>query len=161
MDKALKQFFFSLIFIMVFVTGSSCDRDYVDLGLPSGTKWKTVNETNPKDEENFYTYDDAVAAFGDKLPTKEQFMELVNCCDCKWTGMGLKCVGANGKFIVLPAAGYRGYDGNVNDVGSVGGYWLSVPNGSENEWHLYFRSDEVGMAYDCRDYRISVRLVQD
>ncbi|MCR5190407.1 MAG: DUF1566 domain-containing protein [Bacteroidales bacterium] len=161
MDKALKRFYFGLIFMMVFVTVSSCDRNYVDLGLPSGTKWKTVNETNPKDEENFYTYDDAVAAFGDKLPTKEQFMELVNCCDCKWTGMGLKCVGANGKFIVLPAAGECYCGGGVDYVGSYGNYWSSTQYGSDDAWRLYFRSGEVGMSSSNRCLGQSVRLVQD
>ncbi len=43
---------------------------YVDLGLPSGTKWKSVNEAG--DENGFYTYDEAIKAFGNKLPTKKQ-----------------------------------------------------------------------------------------
>ena len=35
---------------------------YVDLGLSSGTKWKTSNEANAADVEyGFFTYDEAVA----------------------------------------------------------------------------------------------------
>lgn len=37
---------------------------YVDLGLPSGTLWKNKNE------EGFYTYDDAVSKFGSKFADK-------------------------------------------------------------------------------------------
>ncbi|MCQ2271186.1 MAG: hypothetical protein MJZ72_00120 [Bacteroidales bacterium] len=40
-------------------------QEYVDLGLPSGTKWKDKNESG------FYDYDAAVRSFGSKLPTKE------------------------------------------------------------------------------------------
>ena len=56
------------------------DTDYVDLGLPSGTKWKSANETGGYN--GFYTFDEAVSTFGDKLPTKEQFEELKN--NCTW-----------------------------------------------------------------------------
>ena len=47
---------------------------YVDLRLPSGTKWKSSNETG------FYTYEKAVNTFGDKLPTKKQCEELKDKC---------------------------------------------------------------------------------
>ena len=57
---------------------------YVDLGLPSGTKWKADNEANPNDENDFYTYDKALAAFGNQLPTKEQFQELIDNCLWSW-----------------------------------------------------------------------------
>ena len=50
----------------------------VDLGLPSGTLWKDKNE-----EGGFYTYEQAMSKFGDKLPTKEQFKELKN--KCQWS----------------------------------------------------------------------------
>ncbi|HJJ45480.1 MAG TPA: hypothetical protein O0Y17_00165 [Methanocorpusculum sp.] len=43
---------------------------YVDLGLPSGTLWKDKNESG-----GFYTYDEAMKAFGNNLPTMEQFEE--------------------------------------------------------------------------------------
>ena len=95
------------------------DRSYgkwVDLGLPSGTLWKNSNENG------FYSYDDAIAKFGSRLPTKEQLDELID--KCKWTWKSSKkgyiVVGPNGNSIFLPAAGYRGCDGDVIGVGSYG-----------------------------------------
>ena len=83
-------------------------QNYVDLGLPSGTKWKATNEKNAADAEyDFFTYDEAVSQFGDRLPTKDQCEELSAECQWSWTGNGYKVTGPNGNFITLPAAGYR------------------------------------------------------
>ena len=49
---------------------------YIDLGLPSGTKWKNSNENV------FYDYDSALETFGNQLPTQEQFIELKD--NCSW-----------------------------------------------------------------------------
>ena len=48
---------------------------YVDLGLPSGTLWKEQNEI-----DGFCTYEQAMALFGNDLPTKEQWEELILSC---------------------------------------------------------------------------------
>ena len=143
--------------------GEKTSTDYVDLGLPSGTKWKTVNETNPNDKYNFYTYDEAVAAFGDKLPTKEQFLELKDNCTWTWnnTKKGYDVKGKNGNSIFLPAAGYRYCGGDVNYVSSNGYYWSSTPNGSGYAWSLYFYSDYEGIGLADHCVGRSVRLVQD
>lgn len=154
---------------LAMVATSACTRendevsgDYVDLGLSSGTKWKTVNEKNAADAEYaFFTYDEAIATFGDKMPSREQWMELVNECSWSWTGMGYKVVGSNGKSIVLPASGSRNCSGNVGHVGSGGDYWSSTPDGSESAWDLYFGSGGVDVSYDSRCSGLSVRLVQD
>lgn len=61
---------------------------------------------------------------------------------------------------VLPAAGNRNCNGNVNNVGSNGNYWSSTPNGSENAWNLNFNSGEVNMNNNNRCNGQSVRLVQ-
>ena len=136
--------------------------NYIDLGLTSGTKWKAVNEKNTADAElNLYTYDEAIAAFGNKLPSYDQWMELVNECTWTWTGMGYKVVGSNGKSIVLPASGYRHWDGSVHGVGSGGAYWSSTPSIPDYVWYLGFNSGEVFMDDDNRYHGFSVRLVQD
>lgn len=129
----------------------------VDLGLSSGTLWKDKNE-----EGGFYTYDQAISKFGDKLPTKEQLEELKNSCQWTWTGNGYKVVGPNGQSIVLPAAGYRNCDGSVGSVGAYGSCWSSTPDGSDYAWYLYFYSGGVDLDnYDYRGGGQSVRLVQD
>lgn len=134
---------------------------YVDLGLPSGTKWKDVNEANAADTEyDFYTYDEAIAAFGDKLPTKEQWEELKAECQWSWTGSGYKVTGSNGNSISLPAAGYRGCNGGVG-VGPLGLYWSSTSKDSDLAWRLFFSLGSVRMGNIGRCDGFSVRLVQD
>ena len=135
---------------------------YVDLGLSSGTLWKTSNEENASDAEYaFFTYDEAVSQFGSRLPSKEQREELKAECQWAWTGSGYKVTGPNGNSITLPAAGWRNRSGSVNDVGSNGVYWSSTPKDSEDAWVLVFDSHGVYVDYGSRCCGHSVRLVQD
>lgn len=127
----------------------------VDLGLPSGTLWRDKNE-----EGGFYSYDEAVSQFGNRLPTKEQWGELRAECQWSWTGSGYKVTGPNGNSITLPAAGYRDCHGNVGGVGSSSCYWSSTPKDSDRAWYL-FDSDGVYMDDIIRCFGSSVRLVQD
>lgn len=146
---------------------ASCEREsiqivgYVDLGLPSGTQWKEKNEVNPADSVyNLYTYDEAMAEFGEQLPTKEQFEELKSVCYWSWNGSGYKVTGPNGKSIVLPASGWYGYDERVGEVGVEGSYWSSTP--TENyAWYLHFYSENVGMYNSARWCGRTVRLVHN
>ena len=135
--------------------------DYVDLGLPSGTLWKKVNEG--ADRTNFGqtndTYDEAISKFANNLPTKEQFEELINNCKWYWEGNGYKLVGPNGNSIYLPAAGFLDCDGNMRDACGV--YWSSTPYDSDDAWFLYFYSSEVHVGLDSRCGGRSVRLVQN
>lgn len=131
-------------------------QGFVDLGLPSGTLWKDKNE-----EGGFYTYEQALNKFGDRLPTKEQFEELKSKCQWSWTGSGYKVTGPNGNSISLPAAGYRDCSGDVDFVGSYGDYWSSTPKDSGYAWCLDFLSGGVDMGRYYRCDGLSVRLVQD
>ena len=143
-------------------SGAESNDTYVDLGLPSGTKWKASNEINAADAQyDFFTYDEAVSRFGNRLPTKEQCEELNAVCQWMWNGSGYKVTGPNGNYIVLPAAGYRLCNGGVGGVGSDGYYWSSTPDGSDNAWDLDFHSGSVGMYNGDRCFGTSVRLVQD
>ena len=138
------------------VSSSSVDDStgYTDLGLPSGTKWKNFNATG------FYTYDEAVSQFGNRLPTKEQWEELKAECQWSWNGSGYKVTGPNGNSIVLPASGYRYCDGSVIKVGSNGYYWSSTPGGAGGTWYLNFSSGGVFVYRNSgRCYGRSVRLV--
>ena len=143
-------------------SGAESNDTYVDLGLPSGTKWKASNEINAADAQyDFFTYDEAVSRFGNRLPTKEQCEELMDECQWTWNGSEYKVTGPNGNYIVLPAAGYRGCTGNVYDVGSDGRYWSSTPGGSGYVWDLGFNSGGVYRDYNSWCLDRSVRLVQD
>ena len=142
---------FGVFVLLSVVKGTS--GEYVDLGLPSGTLWKNVNE------DNFCTYDEAVKQYGNMLPTKEQFEELKEKCYWSRTDNGYKVKGPNGNSIVLPAAGFR--NGNVYSRGDSGRYWASTPNGPEDAWGLCFKWVGVDMLSRNRCYGLSVRLVQD
>lgn len=127
---------------------------YVDLGLSSGTYWKETNESG------FYNYDNAVSTFGNKLPTQDQFVELINECEWTWISNGYKVTGPNGESITLPAAGYRYLNVDVYEVGTDGSYWSSTPKVSDLAWRLSFNSSKVSMGSSLRSYGLSVRLVQ-
>ena len=149
-------YLFTILFAGLF---AACDnRQYVDLGLPSGTLWCAKNEGG---DHTRYTYDEAISNFGSKLPTEEQLEELKNQCTWTWTGSGYKVVGPNGNSIYFPAAGSRGCDGYVDGVGSIGCYWSSTSDGSHLPDLLYFHSDEVFIYFNARCSGLSVRLVQD
>ena len=118
------------------------EGEWVDLGLPSNTRWKSVSE------EGSYDYDEAKSLFGSSLPTKEQVQELVNSCVWEWTGNGYRVTGPNGKWINLPVAGSYGF------------YWSSEALDSENAWGLYFISRDTMLGSYPRSYKFPVRLVQ-
>lgn len=128
--------------------------EYVDLGLPSGTKWADENE------EGYYNYKDAVEKYGYALPTKEQFEELQYQCKWEWVGNGYKVTGPNGNSIVLPAKGYRSCSGILNHVDYCGNYWSSTPYGFDDALYLVFNAIIVEIYDDDRDFGFSVRLVK-
>ena len=155
------------------------EHTYVDLGLPSGTLWATMNiganspedygdyfawgETAPKDDYTFSTYqwcngskskltkyctdssygnngfvddkteleldDDAARVnWGAewKIPSKEQFKELIDNCSSEWTTQngvyGWLFTSGNGATLFFPAAGARLGD-NLSGAGEQGYYW--------------------------------------
>lgn len=136
--------------------------EYVDLGLISMTLWKAYNEENPADPKyGFYTYDEAVAAFGNNLPTMEQFEELMHSCRWVWSSLGIyKVFGPNGNYILLPASGCRDCYDEVAYLRTYGFYWSSTPDGPTKAWYLNFYSNEVYMYNYNRCYANSVRLVK-
>ncbi|MDY6372557.1 MAG: hypothetical protein SPL12_09740 [Bacteroidales bacterium] len=130
-------------------------QGYTDLGLPSGTIWKNFNDTG------FYSYNEAVNQFGNRMPTKEQWEELKAECQWFWTGSSYKITGPNGNSIYLPVLGGRSCNGYTSGAGSYGGYWSSTPFRSDHAWYLGSYSGEVYMNRASRCSGYSVRLVQD
>lgn len=84
---------------------------YVDLGLSSGTLWRTQNEVSV-----MITYEKAMSMYGDNLPSLEQISELLNECVWTWTGNGYNVTGRNNATIFFPA-----------DAKKKSGYWSSAP----------------------------------
>lgn len=119
---------------------------YVDLGLPSGTLWKSSNESG------YYSYQEAVNKYGTQLPSKGQFEELINNCLWKWTGAGYKITGTNGNTLYLPAAGYRLKNKkDIQGVGEIGAYWSSSTYfDPEEAVYLFFVSFSHHTSDDAR-----------
>lgn len=88
---------------------------FIDLGLSSGTLWAQQNK------REFFTFNEAVKKFKEKLPTKEMFEELHD--ECEWQQdderRGYIVTGKNGNSIFVP---------------SCVGYWTSTPH---NEWSSF------------------------
>lgn len=100
-----------------------------------------------------------------KMPTKEQFKELVDNCESEVTTLngylGRRFTSKiNGNSIFLPFAGY--ISGTSLDYrGSYGLYWSSSLDSQTNGYYLCFNSSNVYPAdYSNRFYGFSVRAVQ-
>lgn len=138
--------------------GNVVATGYVDLGLPSGTLWKSANEVG------HYDYNDAVKKFGNNLPTREQWEELKEHCWWVWNEEDettAAVVGENGNFILLPAEGFfqpPDPDSFIKEDGKIvnevsGYYWSRTPGDHGTAWYLYFN-------YDDEDYDKKVKVAR-
>ena len=100
-----------------------------------------------------------------RMPTKEDFEELLNNTTNVWTTQngvyGRLFTAANGNSLFLPAAGFR-YISSLYGAGSRGCYWSSsLDTGSPYDaWDLVFNSVYYGMGSNYRYYGQSVRPVR-
>lgn len=108
---------------------------WVDLGLPSGTLWKSENETG------YYSYSKALKKYGEKNPTDRQWWELMKYCTFVWDSIkkGYKVIGPNGNSIFIPALGYKNCQNKIVCVGEAGYYWLRTVDATAKEgaWHAF------------------------
>ena len=132
------------------------ESEYVDLGLPSGTLWKSTNE----DED--INFEEVQTKYAEKLPTKAQWEELIK--ECTWTFMDpgwwytddefgdyhegcwayYMIKGKNGNSISLPAQGYT-IDNlcyGCGFFGGIKGFYYS----SEMSKYLYFDDSSIEMS---------------
>ena len=140
----------------------------------SFSKYVTNNEYgNVDNKTTLDSSDDAATAnWGSKwrMPTQEEWQELTDGSNCKWTwtthgvfeGYQVTSV-RNGKSIFLPAAGYR-YDSRLSNAGSDGYYWSSSLYESRpySAWYCSFNSSSHDADYaNGRYYGKSVRPVAE
>lgn len=113
-------------------------------------------------------YDVAYMKLGDgwQMPTREQFMELVDNCNREWAELhgvkGLKFIGPNGNSIFLPAGGCRN-NSVLDDFGDCGCYWsgMESTNMHYNAHNLLFSSSYAfWYGYCNRSLGHSVRPVK-
>lgn len=134
--------------------------NYIDLGLPSGTRWKRRNQ------DGYYYFSDAVREFGRSLPSKEQWDELIKYCEWTLTIDGWRATGPNGNYIDLFVVGYYNFMGEYYD-GNGGVYWSSTLSGGNElcdfAWVFSFSSKEREMNGDAwyTASKLAVRLVRN
>lgn len=112
-----------------------------------------------------YGYDVARANWGEtwRIPTKDEYQELIDKCTWEWTTnenqKGYKVTGPNGHSIFIPAAGARRNASQYN-ANNIGYYWSSTPdNKTTHAFELHFNDSiyEVGPSY--RGNGIAIRAV--
>lgn len=118
---------------------------WIDLGLPSGLKWKCCNEGASKPED-FGEYYESYAS----STNWTEFKELRDCCEHVWDGKGYFFIGPNGRSLYFPSAGY--YYGNEyrnyanpasgEPYGPVGHYWLTNTNANGSHYYFYLYPPE-------------------
>ena len=116
---------------------------WIDLGLPSGTKWSCCNEgaSAPEEFGEYYEYGEVLTA-----PSQIQGEELIKNTTYSWGTLngvnGGLFTGKNGGAIFLPATGSN-ENGNIQYVGEEGHYW-PLASGSY-VWTLGFNYDHPEM----------------
>jgi hypothetical protein len=142
------------------------EKEYIDLCLPSGTLWAETNENE------YYNWNRARKKFGDQLPTKKQFRELLDRCTWTWDSdrKGFLVTGRNGNSIFFPAAGERGTlfgkpNGKIYYQGKLGRYVSSSYHGFIFRCRgscLVFVKFFINVYGRCNKYgeSLSVRLVK-
>ena len=124
--------------------------EYVDLGLPSGTLW-SKDYLKEDDYTNYYPYCEAKDL---RLPTKEQWEELRDCCS--WRGSysstretfyGIYCIGPNGNSIYFKSEGYREGEHCIVDIPSYGGgkvyFWLHDDEDTQQKYVVNIKGENV------------------
>ena len=131
-------------------------------------------ETKPKKTYSWDNYklanggdfvDVAVQNLGNgwRMPTFDEYKELLANCDRKWTTKdgvnGCEFTSRkNGNKIFFPAAGWKGE--TLEYGGSNGSYWSSSVYTGAHAWNLYFNSGNADTYfYNCKD-GFSVRAVR-
>ena len=114
-------------------------------------------------------YDAATSNWGKgwRMPTEEEFKELLNSCVWEWDNLegvdGYKVSSkVNSNWIFLPAAGYR-IGTSSGNVGSNGGYWSSTvyESNSYRAYYLYFNSSSKRTLSSSRYDGHTVRPVSE
>lgn len=149
-----------------FVSG----HGYVDLGLPSGTKWANCNvgASSPYEYGNYYSWDDTTCCIWGKnwgTPTKNDLIELIERCEWEWCSErgkeGYVVIGPNKNCIFFPAAGQK-EDDKILYNGKTGMYWSAEVHDemeSTDSWCLGFCDTNVNIGWDPRYIGYPIRPV--
>ena len=140
-------------------------HEYVDLGLPSGTRWSTTNVGAKMRDSNGLHFTFAFAKTnsqwgGDwRMPGILEYQELLRYCQWEWTKEGISqgymVKGPNGNELFLPAAGYiEPVDKFTSGLtGQLASYWTS------EGYSFNFSSSAKGLSKGGSSLLLSLRPV--
>ena len=140
---------------IVELTPSIGGHDYVDLGLPSGNLWSTMNYgTNYINGYGKYLEWSSLGEIANSwgphwgVPTISEYAELLNYCTWTWTTQGgingYNVQGTNGKTLFLPAAGFQ-ISGYPETTGSGIYYWSETESSGGFSFMLSGNSSSVNV----------------
>lgn len=137
-------------------------KEFIDLGLPSGNLWATVNEVAENGQPMYSAFNKAVETYGNNLPTIDDWQELIDNVPHLWDKQrqGLLFIARNGNELFLPALGSTD-SGSSKVVHKGSGLYQSASSysfGFSN--YLIFdkgRTDIWGYHWD---FGLSVRLIK-
>lgn len=160
----MKKLFFLFVMCLVALTmQAQPNSQYVDLGLPSGTLWKSTNEVG-----GYYSFDDAYNKWGKQVPNRDQWRELWNYCLWIWAGNGYKIIGGNGASIFLPGKGYLHCDDRDRTNTTNCKYWTSIRILDDDDDAAYIftinpdlSDEDIVMGCDYRCIKLPIRLIQN
>ena len=156
MRNIVKKIFVCLLILSTMsAMADNPSEEYVDLGLPSGTKWKKSNE------QGLYTYLSAKYYYNDALPNRAQVKELLYNCTWKWTGKGYRVTGPNQNSIYFPFNGYKDCDEDLHYDGSATILWTLDHAGSEWAYVYVLSDNQREILEEANCWSCSVRLVKN
>lgn len=162
----------TLILTTLHMTPNNNEEDFVDLGLPSGTKWlnRSIGYLMPRyclnvpstsyntitNLSEFTNMNTIEILFGKKydFPEVEDFQELLKYCDWHWQKEGFldnggyrlggyEVIGKNGNRLFLRAAGYIDENGKIQES-KDGFYWTNTKDELKSDSPICFVFDRLG-----------------
>ena len=106
--------------------------EYVDLKLPSGTKWSSTILLDDRRCAMFLPYDEASKL---NIPTAEQYQELLDFCVETGNSQNTQFVGANGNNISISKRVILRGNNVIKDSGSHYNFWLKSEE--KDQYRLY------------------------
>lgn len=117
-------------------------------------------------------YDAARANWGEgwRMPTKDEFVELMSECELEWIVQDeydmeviklCKFTGPNGNSIIIPAAGKKYQSKVTNIAGRDACYWVSTPDADDADCahRIYIKTGYYQSDVDLRIYGFPIRPV--
>lgn len=130
-------------------------HEYVDLGLPSGRLWATMNygATSPSEHGSYLEWGECsnISAYWSskwRTPSRTEASELVNSCSWSWGSKngvsGYTVTGPNGNSMFMPASGFKmNMGGGAQSLGQQLYYWTTTPGNSGFAYALNGNSSSV------------------